>query len=181
MVNWDDRPPADETDGIRVVSIKPNDKLKALLLDRVIGVWTHWIDGVPKGKSKPCLGDNCPYHQAPIRWRGFVAAAIGKRNLQKDGQVENENIVVELTEHAAKQLIDKTCRGLFVQFSRGPSKFGRITCAILEDCSSGNIPETFDIKPVLYRVWGVRDIKPKVPERRVDNDVLQGPWLRKTS
>jgi hypothetical protein len=83
----------------RVTPIKKigdTDSIKVIVLaTKLFGVWTHWNGD----NTVPCLAhshpDECPYHQMPKRWKGFLHCW---------NDYLNTTFFVEVTDLAAQKL-----------------------------------------------------------------------------
>ena len=62
-----------------VYAVRSGASLHALLLDRVLGTQTHWVEAARR--TQPCLGAECKNCPDPYRrWKGYVCAAISVRD-----------------------------------------------------------------------------------------------------
>jgi hypothetical protein len=164
-IKWADQVPSGHGyKGVRVYSIPSGAKWWVVLLDQVLGVWTHYVKDGERGRTRPCR-DDCPYCPARPRYKAYAPALIRQRNL-KSGEWHWVQGVIELTEGPADVIVNRKCRGLVVELSRsGQNARGALQLVV---CPKQQLPpelnplaEAFDVRPILYKMWGLDDEQQK--------------------
>lgn len=146
-IAWEMAPEPDSSRGIRVVTIKPGCKQIFRLIDSIVGVWLHWVDN----RKRPCAGESCPHCElyVPRRWYGYAPA------LQEIPGKAPAKVVVEITENINFQLDGLEQKGLVIFLSRS-SKFSPLRLEIPKNQSDKPLPESFDVRPILLKMWGLK-------------------------
>ena len=135
----------------------PEGERWVVLLSAWLGQWVHWIGH----RTQPCLASKCPAqrHKRPAYWMGYMPAAV--RGADQPITVTAEAYipaVVGLSVENCTQIKDTV--GLqFPVTVRLVRKPGERVVRILRAISSPaalkhHVP--FDVRPTLYRVWGMR-------------------------
>lgn len=170
------------------------------LLDRPVGVVLHWISTPhlkPKGRSMPCTGKLCRYcHDGSRREvKAYGPALHWKRDLMahetKGGKGGTwDRCVVEIPgepwEDLQAQVLavtphgtDPQWRGAVLEMSRpGGAGNSRVFVTLLERQLTDPLPEAFDVRPILMRVWGLRD-RLVMPPASADTDAAIIPFRKK--
>lgn len=140
--------------GIQVHSVPPGGHSFVRFLDQPVGVWLHWLDTL----SRPCLGHECPHCARGLaqRWKGYAAALLWARD-SGTGKGVWRSVVCEITEAANAFLAARDLRGLIVEFRRpGRRRNGLLEVTVLEKPCTDPLPEAFDVRPILERLWDMR-------------------------
>ena len=157
-VFWDDAGPSSVPRiAIQVFRVPPTGKAFIRFLGNVVGVWTHWLEG----RSTPCLGKECRHclEGVPQRWKGYAPALWWKVWLdQKTGKQQGKwlAVVVEITE-GLTELKGRPLRGQVIELRRpGKRRNGPLEFSALDKPAAGDLPDAFDVRPILERLWGCR-------------------------
>ncbi len=170
-----DLPPLEPT-GIRrpVMRVKAGLRMRAILLGKLLGRNCHFIDG----RTKPCAGQGCPVcRQQCRRWYGWAPALIVEG--RKVGMMGNQTTwrfplpareaVLELTESAYATIAGRELRGLCVDvFRAGNSERSPVRLEVIAADAfnlPGPLPDAFDPKSILSRLWSAPDAFGPVPAR----------------
>lgn len=154
QIDWDNQAP--RIPAARVWTVPEGDS-KVVLLGEPAGVWTHWMGR----RSLPCLGEHCPTsrHRRPAQWYGYYPAVQLVTELHERGYREQlgSKIVLPGSSHFPAEISGKgIVRGLVCTLRKeaGRREFHVKALAVANDPSQ--LPETFNVRDVLYRLWGVR-------------------------
>lgn len=163
---WDGRPPSEERLPVVVVGPRKGSPLVVRLLGPWQGVWLHWCfpdEGLPKGRSVPCMGDNCQFDhliELPF-WYGYAPAQLSKYEYKNEGRDRVhvwKPCICPVTEKMALEILaDREPRGLVVQLTRG-DVHREIGAEILETPMPSDLMPPFDVRPILKRMWGIRQV-----------------------
>jgi hypothetical protein len=150
-VRWQEEPSADKPKRYDILSPRTGEQVGGLCLsERVLGVITHWIDG----RTMPCVKvlsycEGCS-RKLPSRWKGYLA-------IMKP--VDGKYAILELTEEARRSCPDLgpdkwSLRGKRILLTRrGTSKRAAVTATILAGEAQKCLPEGFNLKEALMRIW----------------------------
>jgi hypothetical protein len=152
-VDWQDRPPSVPK---ATIWTPPNGTSLVALLGRGVGLWLHWLGR----RSYPCEGKDCPAarHRKPAYWTKYFPACIpvfegtGEKKLK--GYMP---VVIALSQDHYAYLEEFSEGGpilLEVARQNGDRQF-RIK-KVQAYHGKVQLPPVFDVRPVLYRVWGMR-------------------------
>lgn len=156
-VFWDDQGPSSlPRVPIQVFRVPPTGKAFIRFLGNVVGVWTHWLEG----RSTPCMGKECRHcHDgAPQRWKSYAPALWWRTTLdQRTGKRASQWIsVVEITEGLG-ELVGRPLRGQVIELRRpGKRRNSPLEFSTLEEKVKGDLPDAFDVRPILEKLWGCR-------------------------
>lgn len=151
--------PANAKKGLQIVSPTPQMPVQAYIVsDELLGVLTHFEQPGPttNGRTRPCMGDGtCRFCQEGIaaRWKGFV---IGQ------GTQTGRLFIVELTENAAMSCYStltspEGIRGKVITLKRaGKSRNSAVQAVITPGDRRIALPDSFDLLPHLFRLWGLQ-------------------------
>ena len=169
VVQWDDGSPAEQRDGIRIRRVPASGDLVVWILGPIVGVYTHYSDG----RSHPCLGDACTLCPSVRRRMGYLPGRVCDHDPAKNSW-RKTNIVLELTEGARVAIEQlEPYVGLVVSLHR--AKRGQANSPVVVSVHAEQTdkqPESFDVRAILERVWGLRQTKADRP------DVIRGPWRK---
>lgn len=190
-IQWDGVPPSERSLPLVVVRPTASEPMTVRLLGPWIQVWLHWCHpekGLPNGRSRPCMGEDCEFdHEAhPPFWFGYAPAQrfyqgspspaphhpnglfgrLGEAH--RNGQEREKpiqkvmwwgNVICPITEAMALQVLKTDDpRGLVLQLSRVPGK-RVLNAQLLERCPTADLPDPFDVRPILLRMWRMRGLK----------------------
>lgn len=162
---WDDRPSSAPRLPIVVVNPPRKGSLILRLLGGWVGVLLHWRETrprYPKGRSLPCLGDDCPIdHRVDVPfWYGYAPALLYRVVFTEQECRQThlwEPAIAPITDEIALTVLNgKQPRGLVIRLSRG-DKGSLLTAEVLEKVTVDPLPPPFDVKPILLRMWGIRE------------------------
>jgi len=142
----DQRPAA-----VRVLSVPADNPICIRFLGECKGLDTHW----QKGRTIPCSGNgDCPIslHRLGIIWRGYAPAEVWEPAPRLW-----RSVVLEVTESLEETLRGRMLRGEVWALSRTEER-GRSSPVVgiyCETVREANLSETFDILPVLLRLFHV--------------------------
>lgn len=163
-------PPADPAGSVRVWWCPRNQRHVLRLLDTPLWVRLHWSEG----RSRPCLGRDCPECRASRRpvWKAYAPAQLYART--KAGGADWQTVILELTEQCADVVRGRDARDLLLRVSRGPAKRSPVEAEVYVPRGPADLPpaESFDVRPTLFRLWGVRE---KPPAGDAGGDVIKFP------
>lgn len=183
-IAWDNTPDLKrEQPYRRVLTVKLGEYWRVRFLGELVGVWTHYVDR----RTRPCVGsgcEQCALGRRP-RWYGYVPA-LGQQWIvtgkYSDGTPFGgyhrpiEEVILELSETAYKPLDGRQLRGIEVDLKRpGKDKRQPMRLQINEPPSIAHLPEPFDPRPVLYRLWGISEDAPSIPAEAIAGKVLAPP------
>lgn len=180
QVFWDGGPAPLVGDQLppRILSVAAGATEYVRLLAEPQRVRTHWISDPhlrPKGRTRPCTGRDCEHcevgsvqelkaYAAALRWVRDPLA-----HLRKGGRGGTwDRVVAEFPTEAWHQLAAEVLarvpeggepqwRGVVVELTRpGKKHNGRVRARIFEKQLTDPVPEAFDVKPILLRVWSIR-------------------------
>jgi len=169
-----DLPPI-ESAGMKrpVVRVKPGERLRALLLGDLVGRYCHFADG----RTRPCPGQGCSLcREQARRWYGWVPAFVSKliARSRTGKDVDHwrcepaSEAVLEFTEGAYAAIATDDLRGLLIDLWR-PAASARspVRVEFVSDEVERPVvlPESFDVKPILGRLWGLPDAFGTPPSR----------------
>lgn len=155
QINWaDDRLPAASRFPVQIIRARHNLKIQVRFLGGFDGVYTHWLAGQGYGRSMPCLTDNCPHCNAQSQrvWKGYAPIQFWAR--LSDSTQKWVTGILELTESLIPHL-QQELRGRIASIGRAnKSPRSPVTLEWLEKIADHELPEPFDVKPTLIRLWG---------------------------
>jgi hypothetical protein len=157
-INWTTQAPAPI--GRRILILKPGEGASVVFLADHIGVNIHWIDN----RSRPCV-DDCQHckAQTPRRWRAYLPALVRrcvKMGVDADARqtpvfsARIEELVIELTESHADQI--EGLAGMAAELWKPRGNKLLPVRLIVDGPAKVELPPAFDVKPVLYRIWGIQ-------------------------
>jgi len=146
-VAWAGKPEGDRVMA-RVLRLKPGCTAFIRVLDEPEGVWLHWVDG----KTLPHHDDTCALcGKGPIVWKAYAPGQVW--NDLGGGKGVWSLCVIELTEGLK---IPETMMRQTYQLTRLPSTSqARFSLKAVKDMTGEAWGETFDVRPVLERLWGM--------------------------
>jgi len=150
-IQWTNAPPAAPGRCYRILSPRPGTPVGGVILGReILGVITHWMDS----RTLPCMKvlGHCEGCSAglPKRWKGYLAILAPG---------EGRFAILEITEEARRSCEalrdqERNLRGERIMvFRRGTSKRSAVQAQILPFALQPNLPESFDLKEALHRIW----------------------------
>lgn len=151
-VAWDGAAPNARRLPVPILTLHRSLNVIVQLLDTHLGVWLHYLPrstAWPKGRSKPHKEPRCEWCDQglpPPRWQAYAPA---RQYLQHRPEEQRwELCVVPLSAETVHAVIaDRQPRGLILQVT-----YNRVE--ILERQVKAELPESFDVRPYLLRVWG---------------------------
>lgn len=157
-IAWEDTPPPKAVR--RIIVVRPGNSIRALILGEPLGVWIHWVGK----RSQPCQGvGRCAKcrEDNPRMWRAYLPAAY--REFIRRGSVGNDPIgewspkiiegALELTEAHGEFISGGDLRGVVIECHK--PKGDRKSLRIIRAGFDENPPPAFDVKPILFRLWGI--------------------------
>lgn len=156
-VQWSGAPAPRARAAARVKSVPTKGTLWVVFLGNASWVETHWIHppGATKPRSWPCTGDECPYCPAATVSKGYAAAQVWEEDTA--GRKRWVSYAVELTDSVA-ELLAGDLRGRAAELSRqGPKPNSPLKLDWRKLEKAGELPEPFDLVPILHRLWGYRE------------------------
>lgn len=165
-IAWSNQPPPPQNR--RVLVLKPGYGVMATMLDEYLGVYIHWA----AKRSRPCNGRECTecrkhnprlwkaYIPCSIRWfirtgRDCNGRAIG------DWSVKTEEWVLELSESHTDFLSGGQLRGLQTEVWK-PAGDPKQSLRLINAGFDENPPPSFEVKPVLYKLWALPEDIPAI-------------------
>jgi hypothetical protein len=146
MIRYMDDPPGGEY--IPVVCAPLGRSMQLVLLGKVTGVLTHYIDG----RSYPCTGAGFACEWCNVqrpRWKGYGPARNASR----------KKVVLEVTlgmRRAHPILTTEEVAGRWVEVIRkGPRRNSPALLSFLEHRAREAGGQSFDVRPVLWRMWDI--------------------------
>lgn len=142
------------------------------LLDKPQCVWLHWVTEtnlLPKGRHLPCFGARCPHCPRTKKLHAYCAAQRWVRSSQaptKKGEPGGEwqTLILHLPENAWESLFESLCRihtadeipwrGMIIEVSVVGI---RHKVQVLEKELKVQMPDPFDVRPSLMRLWGITE------------------------
>jgi len=137
-----------------------------VLLGPVIGHWLHYI----RKRTLPCPPSDCPYcrRKVPARWQGYAAGAEKVVKLIDTKQVGTwQRIVIPISPELDELLASAGTPPLILQCAPRKSAKGFEVRKIEPLLRDDGLPLLFDVRLVLYRVFGIRppSAEPQTPEK----------------
>jgi hypothetical protein len=144
----------------RILILKPGEGALVTFLAEHLGAYIHWITN----RSQPCMDKDCQHcaERVPRRWRAYLPALVRrciKMGIDKDARQipvwgpRAEEMVVELSEAHAEYL--GGLAGMQAQLWK-PKGNNRLPLrVIISGPAEGELAPAFDVKPVLFRIWGI--------------------------
>ena len=156
-IRWDDDPSFQPTLSVQVHAPRSGCNSFLRLLGPHVGAFVHCVRDGRRKRPAACLKEHCPHckKQEPL-WKAYIPAYLYCRN-------RNPNwvpVVAELTESAfaelTKVLPPKEFRGKVIEVSRGQTN-SKMHAKLTErpTADSGMLPDAFDVRIVLRRLWGL--------------------------
>src|SRR5262245_2131998 len=149
-----------------VMRVKSGQRFRAVLLGDLVGKNCHYVEG----RTKPCAGHGCTCCLTQTkRWYGWAPALIAvaiRKGRDSSGQSEwaypsAVEAVLELTENAYATISGSEMRGLAIDLHRGgDSSRSALRVEFIpahELKLRVPLPDAFDVKPILCRLWGIPD------------------------
>lgn len=162
-VFWDDdtSPSNQPRFSIPVYNVPPRGAGFICFLGEPTCVWCHWVPA-PESRVRPCLKEECPHCPGlGLRREGFAPALLWQAT--SEGKQAWRSVVCHLTEAALDQVVEQAAgqqlRGRVFKLSRpGPRRNSRVEVELYEKPIQGwdVLPEAFDVRPLLLRLWGLR-------------------------
>ena len=123
------------------------------ILGDPVPVWLHWLEQAKR--TVPCTGHECDYcPKIRQQWKGYAPALVFDT-----GSSSWKSHIIELTENARDELLKDEFRAI-VQWRGTVIKMSRVANVVhakVEDREiKAPLPETWDIKPTLVRMWQIR-------------------------
>jgi hypothetical protein len=153
-IPWADGPPP-----VPVASVwtPPAGTWDLVVLGPWFSVWLHWLGK----RSLPCLAEYCPAarHIKPVRWSAYCPAALAEWETAERKKVKSWRPVVlpiglECAHELRPQLGEFPGPGIILT-RKGGQKAWTWKIGSLQRIPA-NLPKPFDVRPTLYRLWGVR-------------------------
>ena len=146
---WAEDPPPPSRIDKQVFRPAKNSTNFVRFLGAIVGVYMHWH--ALEKKSLPCTGPDCSLCPEPRRWKGYAPALLW-RHIEKNWAP----IVADITENSIEITREnEPLRGKIFEVRRpGQRNNSPIIMTFREDKGTDNLPEPFDVKPILVRLWG---------------------------
>lgn len=135
-------------------------------------VHTHWVTDTnlrPQGRTLPCFGSQCKYCPDRRKLQAYGAAIVWNRTSDaptRKGQSGGfwSTCILPIPQEAWFQLLEdlsqaiqeshEIWRGLALEVSR---KGKRTRIVVCEHQITDTLPDAFDVKPSLLRMWGITE------------------------
>lgn len=154
--SWDGGRPYGRRLPIPVLTLHPHIDLFVRLLGAAQGVWLHWLPRSghwPKGRTLPHTEPDCHLCDAgepPPRWQGYAPAV--QWCASRPEAERWQPVVCPLNPETVFGVIgDREPRGLVLRV-----RWSHVE--IIERHVEGDLPEPFDVRPVLEALWRMRDV-----------------------
>jgi len=141
---------------------------RVLLLGPITGHWVHWV----KKRTLPCQDPGCPLckRRVPARWQGYGPALLLTGKLNASAAVyKTAPIVLPCNPEQEKELTAAGAPPLELLLRPRRDKRGFDLAKITQVLKNKSTPPAFDVRPVLYRLFGVRPPAPAVGADRCDS------------
>jgi len=154
-IDW--APPPQRNPEIRIW--KPTHEPRLfIVLGPPVGVWVHWLGK----RSMPCERDKCPpsRHHKPCHWIGYAPAAMWDFGVSPAGHQWGKwiRIVLPLSEQIEPhfRVAEENYPSAPVKLKLAKSGRGIEILTVDKSGKPTELPGPFNVKPVLFRAWGIR-------------------------
>lgn len=133
----------------------PTKPVSVVILGPVIGHWLHWL----RKRTIPCATANCGLckRKVPARWQGYAAGAERQVKLTDKGHVATwHRIVIPISPELDELLGAAGNPPLVLQVRPRHAAKGFEVEKIETVLKTDGLPAPFDVRDVLYRVFGIR-------------------------
>jgi hypothetical protein len=166
-VDWGADPPPPPVARVWVATTDP---CKFALLGPLVKLYIHWIGR----RSFPCEGeDRCPrtLHAKPCRWQAYAPAAqlvpVQDPNTLSYGPSWKRAVLpVSELMNAKLEAAGVKIPGTVVTVARSKTSKEVVLREVTTLETTKGLPEWFDVKPILYRLWGIRPPREESEEER---------------
>lgn len=128
---------------------------RVLLLGTVTGHWVHWV----KRRTLPCQSGACALckRRVPARWQGYAPALLLTGQLDAQAGVYTHKLcVLPCSPEHEKELKLAGVPPLELLLKPRKDRRGFDLAKITQVLRNKSTPPAFDVRPVLYRLFGVR-------------------------
>lgn len=150
--------PAGEDDvdhTITVLSIRPGRRHIVITLGPSLAVWTHWVHTDRGYRTMPCLCPRCPHCDTHRRiWRAYAPGAV--LQVGQDGSRKWQRTVISIPQGIAWFAGEEYVCQTHVMSRRHQHANSPIECAPWQGAISAPLPASFNVEPVLRKIWGLR-------------------------
>lgn len=133
----------------------PDKPVSVVLLGAVLGHWLHWS----RKRTIPCATVNCNLckRKVPARWQGYAPGCERVTKLTNSGHVAQwQRIVIPIAPELDESISVAGALPLILHCVPRKAARGFEVKKIEALLKTDGLPESFDVRLVLYRVFGIR-------------------------
>ncbi len=168
-VAWEDQDGAERSSvpSMRIYRLNPGQRETVILLGDLSGIWLHWTgDNLMPCQTGSCCKEGCVYYPSKTRRRWYGPGMVSCHDSQNRPFWSKR--IIELNDDNERVIHDLPHFGLLLNLLRGPNKTSPLICRVADvqpsDQDKAKMPAGFDVRPMLMRIWGIRDASEQAAE-----------------